>query len=153
MSLKKRIVRILVISVTAWLFFSYVLVPLKIQGRSMEPTYHDGGFGFCWRQRFFFTPPRPGDVVAIRFAGKSVLLLKRVVAVAGDTVEFRHGVLYVNDRPVNEPYVKFRSDAWNLPLRTVGPNKVYVVGDNRGVPMERHHFGQVEMRRILGGVL
>ena len=152
MSLKTRLIRIVVISVTAWLFFSYVLVPLRIQGKSMEPTYHDVGFGFCWRQRFLLSPPDYGDVVAIRFAGKSVVLLKRVVALAGDTVEFRRGRLYVNGRPVEEPYVKYRSD-WNLPPRTVEPGRVYVVGDNRGVPMERHHFGQVDMRRILGGVL
>ena len=152
MSLKTRLIRIVIISVTAWLFFSYVLVPLRIQGRSMEPTYHDGGFGFCWRQRFLFSPPDYGDVIAIRFAGRNVVLLKRVVALAGDTVEFRRGRLYVNDQPVEEPYVKDRSD-WNLPLRRVEPGRVYVVGDNRGVPMERHHFGQVDMGRILGGVL
>ncbi len=152
MSLKLRLIRIAVISTTAWLFFSYVLVPLKIQGKSMEPTYHDGGFGFCWRQRFLFSPPDYGDVIAIRFSGRSVVLLKRVVALAGDTVEFRRGSLYVNGRQVGEPYVKYRLD-WNLPPRTVKPGRVYVIGDNRGVPMSRHHFGQVKMQRILGGVL
>ncbi len=152
MSLKKRVVRIVLISLAAWLIFSYVLIPLRIQGRSMEPTYHDGGFSFCWRQRYLFSPPSPGDVVAIRFAGRHVMLLKRVVALAGDVVEFRNGILYVNDQQVDEPYVRFRSD-WNLPPRTVGAGRVYVVGDNRGVPMKQHYFGQAELDRVIGGVL
>jgi signal peptidase I len=152
MSAKKRVIRIIVISLAAWLIFSYVLIPLHIQGKSMEPTYHDGGVGFCWRQRYLFSPPSPGDVVAIRFAGRHVVLLKRVVALAGDIVEFRNGVLYVNSQPIDEPYVQFRSD-WNLAPRTVAADRVYVVGDNRGVPMEQHHFGQVDVKRILGGVL
>jgi signal peptidase I len=152
MSLKKRIIRIVVIAGCAWLLFSFVLIPLKIRGQSMEPTYHDGGFTFCWRQRFLFSPVKRGDVVAIRFAGRHVMLLKRVVALAGDTVGFRNGILYVNGSRVDEPYIRFRSN-WNLPPRTVEPGRVYVVGDNRGVPMQRHHFGQVDAQRIMGGVL
>ena len=118
----------------------------------MEPTYPDGGFRFCWRQRYLFAGPGHGDVVAIRFAGTRLVLLKRVVALAGETVEFRHGLLYVNNQPVDEPYVHLHS-AWNLPPRTVAPGRVYVVGDNRAMPMEQHRFGQVDSNRILGAVL
>ncbi len=148
---KKRLLRIFCISLCAYLFFSYVLLPLRIEGRSMEPTYADGGFSFCLRLSYLFSEPERGDVVAVRFAGRRVVLLKRVVALAGDTVEFQNGVLLVNNRRVNEPYVRYNS-AWNLPPRQVAPGKVYVVGDNRGVPMEQHHFGQVSTRRILGTV-
>ena len=148
---KKRLIRICCISLGAYLFFSYVLLPLRIEGRSMEPTYPDGGFRFCWRLQYLFTEPKRGDVVAIRFAGRRVVLLKRVIALAGDTVEFRNGALLVNNQRVNEPYVRFNSN-WNLPPRQVAPGRVYVVGDNRGVPMEQHYFGQVLVRRILGSV-
>ncbi len=96
--------------------------------------------------------PNRGDVVALRLAGRKVMLLKRVVALSGETVEFRNGRLLVNGRQVNEPYVQLNA-GWNLSLRTVGPGKLYVVGDNRGVPMQQHLFGQVDMNRIVGGVL
>ncbi len=91
-------------------------------------------------------------MVAIRFAGNRVLLLKRIVALAGDTVAFNNGMLLVNGEKVQEPYIQYRAD-WNLEPRTVEPGKVYVVGDNRGVPMHRHHFGKVEEQRIVGGLL
>ncbi|MCF6186513.1 MAG: signal peptidase I [Desulfobulbaceae bacterium] len=148
---KKRLLRIFCISLGAYFFFSYVLLPLRIEGRSMEPTYADGGFSFCRRLQYLFSEPKRGDVVAIRFAGRQVVLLKRVVALTGDTVEFQNGVLLVNNQRVSEPYVRYNSN-WNLPPRQVAPGKVYVVGDNRGVPMEQHHFGQVSTQRILGKV-
>jgi len=151
--MKRRIIRIFAVALSSWLFFSYVLLPLRIQGKSMEPTFHDGGFRFCLRQRFLFSPPGHGDVVAIRFAGRRVILLKRVVALSGETVEFRHGRLFVNGLQVNEPYVHFVNRDWNLPPRMVSPGRVYVIGDNRGVPMLQHHFGQVDITRIVGGVL
>ena len=145
------LLRLLVLILTTVLLFTQVLIPLRIDGQSMEPTYSNG-FNLCWRGRYLFASPQRGDVVAIRFAGNRVLLLKRIVALAGDTVAFNNGALLVNGEKVQEPYVQFRSD-WNLEPRTVEPGKVYVVGDNRGVPMNRHHFGQVDEQRIVGGLL
>ncbi|MGD9949761.1 MAG: signal peptidase I [Desulfobulbus sp.] len=143
--------RVLVLILATVLIFTQMLLPLKIEGQSMEPTYANG-FNICWRGRYLFSAPQRGDVVVIRFAGNRVLLLKRIVALAGDTVAFKNGVLLVNGQSVAEPYVRHRS-AWNLPPRTVDPGKVYVVGDNRGVPMASHHFGQVALQRIVGGLL
>ena len=145
------LLRILVLILTTVLIFTQILIPLRIEGQSMEPTYSNG-FNLCWRGRYLFGSPQRGDVVAIRFAGNRVLLLKRIVALAGDNVAFEHGILVVNGQEVQEPYVQYRAD-WNLEPRTVEPGKVYVVGDNRGVPMHRHHFGQVEEQRIVGGLL
>jgi len=79
------------------------------------------------------------------------MLLKRIIALEGETVEFRKGILYVNGDLVEEPYVRHRSD-WNLPPRTVASDHVYVIGDNRGKSMDRHRFGEIDMNRIVGGV-
>ena len=146
------VLRVLIVTVVAIVFFSQVLIPLRIDGHSMAPTYRDGGFNFSWRFRYLLTDPGHGDVVVIRFSGQRVVLLKRVVALAGETVEFRQGMLFVNGSKVEEPYVHTASD-WDLSPRVVEAGKIYVVGDNRGVPMGRHHFGQVDRQRILGGVL
>jgi signal peptidase I len=78
--------------------------------------------------------------------------LKRIVALPGETVEFREGELYVDGNLIEEPYVHHRLN-WELPPRTVASRHVYVVGDNRGTPMSRHKFGEVNMNRIVGGVL
>ena len=145
-------VRLLVVAAGAWLLFGFVLVPFRIQGHSMAPTYRDGGVNFCNKWRFAFTAPERRDVVAIRLAGEDVMLLKRVVALAGESVAFRDGRLLVDGRAVDEPYVK-DPEPWNLAPRTVAPRSVYVVGDNRRVPMAVHMFGQTPLDRIVGGPL
>lgn len=88
----------------------------------------------------------------IRLAGQKVMLLKRVVALENEGVEFRNGTLLINGKALEEPYVRLPYD-WTLPLRKVEPHSVYVVGDNRSGPMENHVFGQVSMTRILGSPL
>jgi len=146
------IFRLLTVALTAAVLFNFVLIPFRIQGHSMAPTYQDGGFNFCNRLRFVFNGPQQHDVVAIRLAGQRIMLLKRVVALEGDVVEFRTGRLFVNSRPVEEPYVH-DPFAWDLPPRTVARGHVYVVGDNRRVPMHIHQFGQTAIDRIIGGPL
>ena len=77
------------------------------------------------------------------------MLLKRVVAQESERVEFRDGKLFVNEREIEEPYVHYPCD-WNLPPRQVEKGFVYVVGDNRSMPIENHHFGQTSKSRIMG---
>ena len=115
----------------------------------MEPTYHNGRFNFCWTLSALFSKPQRHDVVAIRFAGHRVMLLKRVIALEGERIEFRYGKLFVDENTIEEPYVRYPCD-WNLSPRQVEPGCVYVVGDNRNMPIEDHHFGQAPIKRIVG---
>lgn len=143
------LVRGSLIAIFTYLLFSYIFLPLRIKGISMEPTYRNGGLNFCWRLQYIFSEPKRQDVVAVRFAGNRVMLLKRVVAVEGEWVEFRNGRLFVEANEIDEPYVRYPCD-WNLPPRQVKEDFVYVVGDNRNVPIENHAFGQTSIDRIIG---
>ena len=143
------IVRLLLVAVSAVVIFRFVLIPYRVEGYSMVPTYQDGEFNFCFSLRYAFDTPAPSDIVLIRMAGSRVMLLKRVVATEGQTVSFSDGQLYVDLSPVAEPYVS-RTRPWNLPPRTVKKGHVYVVGDNRDVAMERHDFGQTPIDRVAG---
>jgi signal peptidase I len=142
-------IRVSLVALVAYLFFGYLCIPLQIKGSSMEPTYHDGSFNFCWRLAYWFSEPQHYDVVLVRFAGSKVMLLKRVVALAGEQVEFRAGKLIVDGQAIEEPYVKYPC-TWNLPPRQVGKGHVYVVGDNRNMPLEEHDFGQTSITRLQG---
>lgn len=83
-------------------------------------------------------------------AGKHVMLLKRVVALPGQRVAFRKGVLIVDDKEVFEDYVEYNCD-WKMPEAGVGPNELYVVGDNRSMAVRSHYHGRVDRKRIIGG--
>jgi signal peptidase I len=144
--------RILLVALCAYIFFGRVCIPAIARGRSMEPTYHDGAFLFCWRPKAWFGEPQRGDVVMVRFAGTQVMLLKRVVALPGETLEFANGQLLIDSEPLDEPYVKTECD-WDLPPRQVAAGHVYVIGDNRGMSVDEHQFGSVPIERIVGGPL
>ncbi|MDH3976039.1 MAG: signal peptidase I [Deltaproteobacteria bacterium] len=146
------ILRVAAVAIFAWLFFSYICIPIKIRGISMEPSYKDGSFNLIWRPLYFYRLPNVGDVVGVRLAGRSVMLLKRVVAREGDTVEFRKGKLMVNGKEINEPYLTYPC-TWDLAPRKVEKGKVYVVGDNRNMPVRNHVFGQTDVDRIVGVAL
>ena len=145
----KLVVRAGLVAAIAVFFFTRVLVPFHVSGHSMVPTYQDGDFSFCNRLHYVYTPLSRHDVVAIRYAGTRVMLLKRILAFEGETVEFRQGRLYVDGRPIVEPYVLYTRN-WNLEPRVVSPGQVYVAGDNRGMEMSRHDFGQTGIDRIIG---
>jgi signal peptidase I len=149
---RKFLIRAVLVAVLAFIIFKYLLIPFRVKGYSMVPTYNNGDINFCWTLRYRFSPPQRHDIVAVRYAGTRVMLLKRVIAVAGETVEFKDGRLYINDREMPEPYVAGTYD-WNLSPRIVKPDHVYVVGDNRNVSVETHDFGQTDVNRIVGAPL
>jgi signal peptidase I len=149
---KRFLFRLAVICLLSYLLFGYLLIPLRIQGRSMEPTYHDGSFAFCWRPMYLYSSPKRFDVVAVRYAGRHVMLLKRIIALPGETLEYRKGRLFINGQQVKEPNVSLTS-SWDLAPRTVASGKVYIIGDNRSLSMKRHKIGQVSMERVVGGVI
>ena len=145
----KFLIRVSLVALFAYLFFGYLCIPFTIQGISMEPTYRNGGVNFCWRLHYLFSEPKRYDVVTVRFAGSKVMLLKRMVAREGEQVEFRDGGLFIDGQKIEEPYVHYPCH-WNLTPRRVEKDCVYVVGDNRSMPIESHHFGQASKSRIMG---
>ncbi len=142
--------RLIVVALSAYLIFGQLLLPIRLAGGSMEPTYHDGSFSFCFRYKFKLRKPRVGEVVTIRFSGRKNMLLKRIIAVAGDKVAFVDGRLYVNDSFVEEPYLVYKSD-WNTNPIYIKENFVYVVGDNRSMPINNHKHGMASIHRLMGG--
>ena len=127
----------------------WALRPMVVEGASMEPTYARRGFNFGNLLAFRRRPPRRGEVVLLRYGGQRWYLLKRVLAFAGETVEFRGGICFVEGRALDEPYVK-KNAGWNVPPRKVAPGHVYVMGDNRSVPFETHVGGEIAVTRIAG---
>jgi signal peptidase I len=150
---KRTLLRAGVLVVVCLIIFKFVLVPIRVEGGSMLPTYRDGGVNFVNRLSYLFHEPRRGDVVAIGLqAGEHVMYMKRIVGLPGETVAFHEGRLYINGQPLDEPYVKLRGD-WERPPEVIGPRHYYVVGDNREMSWEGHMQGRAPRDRILGKIV
>lgn len=147
----RTLLRVAILIVGSLVVFGFVLRPIRASGISMEPTYAPGALLFCNTLAYRAGDPRQGDVVAIRLAGPSVVLVKRVVGLPGDHVRIAEGVVQINGIPFDEPHVKKRLP-WNYDEVAVGADEYFVIGDNRSMRMDLHDFGRVQRERILGKI-
>jgi signal peptidase I len=145
----RRVVFLVAVSI---LVFGWVLVPTRTEGISMQPTYESGTLHFVNRLSYIGAGPRRGDVVAIALGGGRVYYLKRVVGLPGERIRIVEGTVYVDDRPLTEPYVVKRR-AWNVDEVELRAQEYFVIGDNRGMNAGDHDFGRVLRSRIAGRVV
>jgi signal peptidase I len=152
---KRTLARIAVLVALVFLVRQYVIAPIRVIGSSMLPTYQDRGVNFVNRLAYLRSEPKRGDVVAIRTSGESIMFMKRIIGLPGETVAFHNGRVFVNHAPLKESYidfVKFPCD-WEVPQLTLERDQYYVVGDNRTMPEWQHEFGTPHRVRIVGKVL
>jgi len=76
--------------------------------------------------------------------------VKRVMAVGGDTIEGREGIVYVNDEPVDEPYLPEGVVTSDFPPQQVPIGQIFVMGDNRGSSDDSRNFGPVPDDEVVG---
>lgn len=106
---------------------------------SMAPTLPQGRHVFSEKFAYAFGDPRRGDIIVFDSpVQKDRGLVKRVIAVGGDTIEIRRKRVLVNGQELVEPYVQYvRPDEIlvgdNLPPTVVPRGHVFVMGDNRDV--------------------
>ena len=154
---KWTLARLAVLVVACVVVFKFVLLPIRVTGISMEPTFHDHAVNFVNRLAYVRGQPQRGDVIGLRFRTDTngpfhVLLLKRLVGLPGDTISFSDGHVCLNGQAQKEPYLKLPGK-WNLPEKTLGPDDYYFVGDNRSMPPDQHEHGVASRSQIVGRVL
>ena len=149
---RATLIRAAAIVAAAFVLFRYALLPVRLQGISMLPTYSEGAINFANRLSLWLREPARGDVVAIRMAGPNLVYVKRIVGLPGERVEIVMGTVLIDGEPLVEPTVVFRAP-WNLPPFTVGDDEYFVVGDNRGMAIENHDLGRATRDRVVGRLL
>ena len=149
---KFTLVRIVALVLAVVVLRQFVLLPIQVIGPSMLPTYQDHGINFINRLAYRSYEPQRGDVVAVRTSGVSIMYMKRVIGLPGETVTFREGRVFINGQPLDEPYLKYPCD-WELRPVTVELGEIFVVGDNRSMPANSHYFGRTQRQRIVGKII
>jgi signal peptidase I len=152
---KWTLVRIAIVVLTTFVLLEFVLIPIRVTGVSMAPTYENGGINFINRLSYLHSKPQRGDVVGVRLqAGEHLMYMKRIVGLPGETIAFHDGVLFIDEQPMPEPYVKYTSRTWQMAPIHLGPNFYYVVGDNRSMNFEDHYQGKADLvTGIVGKVI
>lgn len=138
--------------------------PVRVDGQSMENTLENGEVMIVDRAAYAFTSPKRGDIVLCFYPDEYykenklayATRVKRVVAVAGDTILLENGVVYVNGEAVEEPYVADGHADYRtfLDFGVVPENCVFVLGDNRAVSRDSKYssVGPIPLERVVGKV-
>jgi len=143
--------RIFVLVSLTYIVFHWMLFPVRVTGISMEPTFHNRSIKIVYRLAYRHSDPQRGDIVSIGELGKPEMLMKRIIALPGETYSMRSGQLFINGEPLAEAYVINRAP-WQIPPFKLGPDEYLVIGDNRGMDQRDHYFGRTERRYIVGKV-
>jgi len=122
----------------------------RVFGQSMEPNLHTDQRIVVEKVSYRFHLPQRGDVVVLKLPQDAKeLLIKRVIALPGDTVEVHDGRVWVNGQPVDEPYLTQPTMGQMAPL-VIPDGHVFVLGDNRGFSNDSRSFGTVPLENIVG---
>lgn len=132
----------------------YLMIGIStVQGNSMYPALHHGDRVLYDRMHSDY---RVGDVVALdRPNGEE--LVKRITAVAGDTVNIHNGRLYVNGvEEEQDGLIGLTLEAKESPITyplVVGEGEVFVLGDNREISSDSRMFGPVRIDDLKGRII
>jgi signal peptidase I len=118
-------------------------------GPSMEPNLYRGYRVMTEKVSYHFHTPRRGDVVIADRPGDEMALIKRVVALPGETVAVRDGHTFINGQQIEEPWVTHFGGP-SYPPTVVPPDHVFILGDNRSVSRDSRAIGPVSVDSIKG---
>jgi signal peptidase I len=130
----------------------FLYQPVKVEGTSMAPLLSDQERIFINKFVYRFEPIDRGDVVVFWYPlDRSKSFIKRVIALPGETVEIRRGVVYVNGREITEPYVPPQyADVSDYGPSTLAAGSYFVMGDHRISSNDSRVFGPVAGQFIYG---
>jgi len=130
----------------------FVYQPVKVEGGSMEPGLEDQERIVINKLVYRWGGVGRSDIVVFRYPrDPHKSFIKRVIALPGDTIRISYGHVYVNGKPVDEPYVPDGFlDTQSYPEIVVPANMYFVLGDHRSMSRDSREFGPVPRSNIYG---
>jgi signal peptidase I len=151
------VVVIVVALLVAFVVRTFVLAHFVVDGTSMYSTLHDDDRVFVNKLSYRLHDPNRGDVVVLhQDTGASDRdLIKRVIALPGETIEVRSCQVLIDGKPLDEPYldpevVTPGNCGGDTPPTTVPAGDVFVMGDNRGGSQDSRALGPIDEDDLVG---
>ena len=144
----KEIMPYVIIVVVVVLFRSYIATPVRVDGDSMYPTLKNGQILILNKLDKEYERM---EIVVFDYKGER--LIKRVIGLPGDTVEYKYNKLYVNGKEVIETFEHKDTDDFKLSdidVEIIPDDYYFVVGDNRSNSKDSRIIGLIHKNQIMG---
>jgi signal peptidase I len=148
----------------AFLLRTFVVQAYKLPSSSMEDSLLSGDYVLVNRLHYRYNEPKQGEIIVFKYPlNPSKDMVKRVVALEGQTIEIRNKIVYVDGKMVPDPDMAKHSDPRILPedysaRDNFGPAQVpaghlFVLGDNRDNSQDSREWGFLDRSFIKGKAL
>ena len=147
----KEIITYALIIGVAILIKLFVFSPIKVNGSSMSPTLEDGDIMILNEIGYHLNGVDRFDIAVAKVDGEK--LIKRVIGLPGEKVEYRENKLYINDELVVENFTHGDTEDFSLSQlnkKKIPENYYFLVGDNRGNSKDSRTIGLVHKSKIIG---
>lgn len=148
----KEIISYIIIIVVVLLVKTYIFTPIKVNGSSMEPTLKHGDIMILNEIGYHLNGVERFDIVVVNVNGERII--KRVIGLPGDSVEYRDSKLYINEEEVLENFISEDtldfSVSKDLGYEVIPDDYYFVVGDNRDNSVDSRIIGLVNSKQIMG---
>lgn len=149
----KKIYPYIIVVIVVVLIRSFIVTPAVVDGQSMEDTLYNNNVVILNKLDYKLNDIKRFDVVVLKYNGEK--LIKRVIGLPGEHVEYKDGNLYIDGFLIEDTYGKTGTD--DFKLETLGylniPGDMYfVVGDNRSNSVDSRILGLIKKEDILGSV-
>ena len=134
----------------------FVFLSVQVDGSSMVPTLSDSGKYWLNRLAYLRSEPRRLDIVVLKDPRDGILVVKRIIAMPGQSVFLRKGKVYLDGKQLAEPYLPDKTYTFAYERKSgdeficVGKDDYFVMGDNRSNSTDSRTYGTVPREKILG---
>ncbi len=137
----------IVVIVIVLLIKQFVITPIRVNGNSMNNTLYDKDIMILDKISYRFNSIKRFDIVVIK--KNREYLIKRVIGLPGDTLEYKDNKLYINQELVEENFLHKETLDYILEEK-IPDNYYFVVGDNRLDSLDSRYIGLISKDEILG---
>lgn len=139
-----------VLALTLFFLLQATVQNFYIDGTSMEPSFQDEQRLLVSKVAYYLHEPERGDVLVFRPPqNEQKDYIKRLIALPGDTVEVKKETVYVNDSPLEEPYI-LSPPRYTVEKHKIPESSYFVLGDNRNNSNDSHKGWVVPRQNIVG---
>lgn len=142
----------IVLYIIIFIFTTFIIKPIVVNGSSMEPTLKDKDVGFSYIITKHLFGLKRGAVVTVYVEADDQYLAKRVIGLPNETIYAKGGTIYINDEPLEEPYLdkeyikqvlgdSGRNFTEDFPKLKIPEDYYFLMGDNRINSRDSRDYG------------